>query len=88
MTSLVKHVLQPTVRFFVILPDQELDGRHSTSNFLQKNLGLIHTHILPTEKQVAYTNELLQQDNIDNIVIEYQNKKNSHTNYFSKQRKR
>ena len=38
-------------------------------------MGLIHTHTLPTEKQVAYTNELLQQDNINNIVIEYQSKK-------------
>ena len=28
-----------------------------------------------TEKQVAYTNEVLQQDNINNIVIEYQSKK-------------
>ena len=28
-----------------------------------------------TEKKVAYTNEVLQQDNIDNIVIEYQSKK-------------
>ena len=72
----------------VIRPVQELDGRQSTSNFLQKNWGLIQTHILPTEKQVAYTNELLQQDNINYIVIEYQNKNISHTNYFSKQRKR
>ena len=28
-----------------------------------------------TEKQVAYTNEVLQQDNINNIVIECQSKK-------------
>ena len=28
-----------------------------------------------TEKQVAYTNEVLPQDNINNIVIEYQSKK-------------
>ena len=28
-----------------------------------------------TEKQVAYTNEVLEQDNINNIVIEYQSKK-------------
>ena len=28
-----------------------------------------------TEKQVAYTNEVLQQDNINNIVIEYESKK-------------
>ena len=28
-----------------------------------------------TEKQVTYTNEVLQQDNINNIVIEYQSKK-------------
>ena len=27
------------------------------------------------EKQVAYTNEVLQQDDINNIVIEYQTKK-------------
>ena len=62
---------------FVILPVQELDGRRSTSNFLQKNWGLIiHIYIsCQTEKQVAYTNKVLQQDNINNIVIEYQSKK-------------
>ena len=88
MTSLVKHVLQPTVRFFLSSSlSRNLTADTRRVIFCKKNCGLIHTHILPTEKQVAYTNELLQQDNINNIVIEYQSKKISHTNYFSKKEK-
>ena len=83
MTSLVKHVLQPTIRFFLSSSMYRNLTADTRRVIFCKKRGLIHTHILPTEKQVAYTNELLQQDNINNIVIEYQSKKNSHTNYFS-----